>query len=119
MTFTHSSKDRSMPPSRGKRCLRVRGWQCLPPASIGTIPENVSGVYVLYHGTEVVYIGRARRLRARLLAHYRRFGFDQFKDAETTDAYQRRLLERKLLFRLRPRFNILIPRVFGAEWGYR
>jgi hypothetical protein len=67
------------------------------------------GVYALYRGKQLVYIGRTSCFFVRLPAHRRRFEFDGIKVAPISDAQERRQLERKLIRRLVPSENRSIP----------
>lgn len=77
------------------------------------------GVYVLYRGKEVVYVGQTGNLRTRLLAHRRRFAFDQIKVSPNDDRRQRQRLERLLIRRLVPFENRMIPSDARMWWERR
>jgi hypothetical protein len=68
------------------------------------------GVYALYQGQRLVYIGHTANFRVRLHAHRRRFHFDGVKLAPIEDRKERKRLERRLLLRLRPPLNRTLPR---------
>lgn len=70
------------------------------------------GVYALYLGKELVYVGHTGSFYVRLTTHRRRIPFDAVKVAPMTDKRERQALERKLLFRLRPRYNRTLPSVY-------
>lgn len=86
--------------------LRVKSW---------------CGVYVLYQMNQPVYVGRSKSIGCRLLRHRRRFGFDYFKvsflPCNGVGNHESKLLERKLLNRIRPRHNRVIPSDVGATFG--
>lgn len=76
----------------------------------------VSGVYVLYSGGSVVCVGQSACIVDRLYCHALRFHFDSAKACAVPDKMQRRWLERKLLFRLRPKKNSVVPSVLRLSW---
>lgn len=97
------------------RFFHLRRWLYmvdLPPDNYG------GGVYVLYRCGFVVYVGHAKKLRTRLLRHRRYFVFDAIKIALIGDRRSRQRLERKLLFKLRPSQNSIIPTVFRPAGYY-
>lgn len=67
------------------------------------------GVYALYRGGEVVYIGHTRLFRTRIMTHRLRFAFDAVKVAPIACRTARKQLERKLIRRLVPVENRVIP----------
>lgn len=94
----------------------ARGWQrldTLPGWNFG------SGVYALYRDSRVVYVGHTGNVRDRLLTHRRRFVFDAIKVARIDSRRECQRLERKLLFRLRPSCNGVLPTVLKPVGFYR
>lgn len=75
-----------------------------------------AGVYALYKNGRLIYIGRAGNLHVRLVDHYRRFRFDYAKVSPCATAPLRRWRERRLLFRLRPAANRIIPAHLAATF---
>lgn len=73
------------------------------------VPYGVPGVYVLYLGAEVVYVGQSGNIRARMQMHRGRFQFDRAKVSLNEHKTERLYLERVLLVRLRPRRNGVVP----------
>ena len=69
------------------------------------------GIYALYQGSEVVYVGRTGNFRSRLTTHKRRFWFDGIKVVFTDDLYEQKYRERRLISRLVPTYNRMIPRM--------
>lgn len=74
------------------------------------------GVYALYRGKELVYIGHTGLFRTRILCHRRRFKFDAIKVAPIDNYAERKRLERKLIWRLTPVENRVIPSSKYAWW---
>jgi len=85
----------------------MHGWESI----YGLLPDARyrGGVYALYRSGALIYVGRTGNLRTRIMAHRRRFEFDCVKVASIDSARARKVLERKLLFRLRPIMNIVLP----------
>lgn len=90
----------------------ARNW-----ALVNEIPDRTcgGGVYALYLRGELVYVGHTRCFYSRLMKHRRRFLFDGIKVAQIEDRSIRLNLERRLLFRLRPRVNQILPRVYRPK----
>jgi hypothetical protein len=74
------------------------------------------GVYALYRGKELVYIGHTGNFRSRIQCHRRRFAFDGIKLAPIESRRERQRLERRLLFRLTPFENRIIPTTSCWWW---
>lgn len=66
-------------------------------------------VYVLFRGGRVVYVGQSEDVKRRIQTHRLRFQFDAIKTRRVSDRADRMWLERKLLYRLRPRHNGTLP----------
>ena len=71
------------------------------------------GVYALYQGARLVYVEQTRNLRTRIMVHRRRFRFDGVKVADVGSRAERISLERRLLYRLRPPMNCVLPGTRG------
>ena len=97
------------------RVVRPRKWMTAASPAIFREQWDCPGVYVLYLNGQVVYVGRGRSVRTRVLYHNRRFTFDHIKVAIESDAKERRTLERKLLLRLQPPMNAIVPRYFSGS----
>lgn len=67
------------------------------------------GVYALYFGRQLVYIGRTGNFRSRLQEHARVKPFDSMKLSYTKDRSEQVRRERRLLARLRPPLNVIVP----------
>jgi len=95
----------------------MRGWAVYD----GGFPkwDFGGGVYALYRGGSLVYVGRTGNMRSRLQAHRRRFRFDAIKIARVRETAEQRLLERKLINRLRPVSNRALVPDLNAVWWYR
>lgn len=92
----------------------MRAWDWI----YGCVPDQKwgGGVYVLYHEGKVVYVGRGGLMRSRIQAHRRRFAFDAVKVAPIENVFEQKRLERRLLYRLRPSRNRVIPTNLHAVW---
>lgn len=75
------------------------------------------GVYVLYSDRNVIYVGHTGNFRVRLLHHRRRWMFTHAKLAFISSRTERQALERILLYRLRPKNNHVVPKVYRPK-GY-
>lgn len=75
---------------------------------------NVCGVYVLYNDRgRVMYVGQSLGVSTRLQFHRLRMPtIGLIKIARVWDRDERELLESRLLYRLRPRFNGVLPTIF-------
>lgn len=67
----------------------------LPASLIDKLPE-MSGIYLLYQSTILVYIGKATNLRTRVPHHTKNKTFDEI-EFETTHWSRARQLEKELL----------------------
>jgi hypothetical protein len=92
-----------------------RRWEPVFGCRLAAMKWNIPGVYAIYqydqdvHNLELVYIGHASCIRSRLTTHARRFRIDWCKAVGMVDRRRRAALERRLLFRLRPRLNRQLP----------
>lgn len=77
------------------------------------------GVYALYRCDELVYIGHAGNLRVRFNKHMRTQQIDAVKIALVADRRERQRIERRLLFRLRPSGNRVLPSVLRPFGFYK
>lgn len=77
------------------------------------------GVYALYLDGELVYIGRTSCFHVRIKTHRSRMPFDAVKVAPIESKREQQRLERRLLYRLQPRFNRVRPSALHATWWYR
>ena len=77
-------------------------------------PHGVPGVYRLYRGEQIVYIGQSGNVRDRMCVHSRRFHVDRFTYEVVPDRRERMALERRLINEHRPVENGVIPVV--REW---
>lgn len=95
-----------------------RRWEHLGAEAIWQFKQNTrfSAVYVLYRGPDVVYVGRTDMLLFRLRTHRRLIGYDSFKACLLPSREEAKWLERKLIFRLKPSVNRLIPTSLFAEF---
>lgn len=73
-------------------------------------------VYALYKDGVLIYVGRTGNLRCRLQAHMRRFVFDIAKFSMAETSREARWRERRLLYRLRPCLNRIIPSDLCGEF---
>lgn len=70
-----------------------------------------TGIYVLYAGNDIIYIGESRELRCRLYAHFSRFTklglttIGIIRLPKDTAEYDRLSLEARLIHRFMPKFN--------------
>lgn len=94
----------------------MRGWTVLD----GGFPawNYGGGVYALYQSGTLVYVGRTGNFRARLQAHRQRFAFNAIKVARIDESGEQKVVERRLLHRLRPAKNDTVPRALNAVWWY-
>ncbi len=72
-------------------------------------PYDVAGVYLLYHGGDVVYIGQSGNIRTRVLSHSMLFPIDRIQIIEIPDKRERKILERQLIDQHRPFQNRVVP----------
>lgn len=81
--------------------------------------DVIPGVYVLQNTRgRTVYVGHGGNVRSRIISHRRRFNFSHIKVAVIRDDFDRKWLERKLLYRLRPEVNqSLPPTLYGSPAG--
>lgn len=77
--------------------------------------QHVPGVYVLYQGDAVVYVGASINIGDRIRKHRRAFCFDRAKASLVKKPQDRKMRERRLIYRLRPRFNRQIPSCAGVS----
>lgn len=82
-------------------------YRCIPDRKWG------AGVYALYRNGRLLYIGQTNDLHCRILEQRRRFEFDAVKVCPTPNRLERQRLERRLLYRLRPPLNNLLPNTPG------
>ena len=70
---------------------------------------DTSGIYRLYQGDRVVYVGQTNNLRERLLAHDRQtpyWGSYDYKSTRGINTRERHRMEARALSRNRPTRNI-------------
>lgn len=85
----------------------LSNWTKLSRDRVKELPFNLGGVYALFSGTELVYVGRAGSIRTRVVSHQiKTFDSLRFKRMSPTRAYQTEAL---LLFKHRPPMNKRIP----------
>lgn len=69
-------------------------------------PRQAPGVYALYSGDELIYVGVSSDLRTRIITHRKRFGaFVKAKVSYDSEAASRQDREGRLLRRLKPSAN--------------
>ena len=72
------------------------------------IQDSQEGVYALLNKNHVFYIGQSYQINQRLYAHSRRFNYDAFLFYREKDPWMRNAIERILIWKHRPRYNIEI-----------
>src|SRR5262245_40340382 len=71
------------------------------------------GVYGLYQGRSLVYVGESSSIKLRLRAHALRddgLSFDAWRAIEAPDIETRKNLERSLINRFHPKWNLKVGR---------
>lgn len=70
--------------------------------------ERIGGVYVLYHGRKVVYVGQSRNILARIAAHVTRskMTFTAYRYIDVPLDH-RTVMEMELIRRYQPKYNIV------------
>lgn len=69
------------------------------------IPSKLSGVYFLFQGDELVYIGQAVNVLTRIDGHDRKGGFDSWTYIEVRDPEKRYELEQWAIYTYNPPLN--------------
>ena len=90
----------------------ARGWHTFNGTTRG-------GVYVLYRKNRIIYVGRASNLKVRLACHASAIWFDGAKVKTIDDKWKQKAIERRLLYRLRPEQNAVLPSSLSAVNWYR
>ena len=95
-----------------------RRWEHIDGCRFESMKRGIPGVYVLYYydGSDlrVVYVGQSKCIKNRVTTHGRRMGWDYCKAVCEPDPRKRTLLEIKLIRRLRPELNRLVPSAHTA-----
>lgn len=71
------------------------------------VPET-SGIYRLYHGDSVVYVGHTNNIRARLMEHERtqsHWGSFDYKSTRGVNTRERERMEKRAIAYNRPKRN--------------
>ena len=78
----------------------------------------VLGVYCLYFGDDIVYVGQSRNIYGRISQHMNGapFEFDHFIIKEC-EPFELRLLEAKLIQELQPKWNKILPAYNGVRYA--
>jgi hypothetical protein len=89
----------------------------LIPASAFPVPVSNygPGVYLLISGEEIVYVGRAENVSARIHQHCETKDFDRAFCVQVPNEEHRCWVEHWLVRALRPRLNAVIPDTFGYQ----
>ena len=100
--------------------FRVRKWLLFSAAELANMADRARPhrwarpcVYVLYRDGNLVYVGATGNIYNRLVTHRRVIGFDAVKVKFLTDPDDQRPLESRLIDRLRPSENRMIPRRYS------
>ena len=105
-TFDTEAEARKWADLEEKRIALVKRGVMLDPMMRPT-PYQMAGVYVLYRGAEVRYVGRSVHIHRRLNDHDRRLkDWDGFRIWPCADWQQAAELERKLIEKLQPPLNL-------------
>lgn len=86
-----------------------RGWTVVDGVPDWREWFGHGGVYALYQGGELVYVGRTGNFCSRLRVHARRFPWEWCKLRVVSSTRQQMWFERRLLHRLRPTYNKQLP----------
>ena len=77
-------------------------------SSSSPLMGNVSGVYVLFHNDDVVYVGQGWNCFLRVAEHTRKDSdkiFTHWNFVEISSELERKLFERELINEYRPKYN--------------
>lgn len=78
------------------------------------VPPAITGIYLLFDGEEVVYVGQSVDVHSRALAHKNRFAFDSYTFLRC-EADCLNLLEATLVLAFNPKENHKLPA--NPVWG--
>lgn len=97
----------------------MRGWHQIRHMFPSSLPERAA-VYAIFGMRRVVYIGQTNNLRRRFRWHSGKWNAARMvKCCHVDDADARLLLERRLIARLRPEYNVQhtgLYRVRASRW---